>query len=100
MGTKHVEDYIQRTPFMKEKPNLFGIMDSEMHQEITGDNKESNLISLLKQSQAPEVDLEVFSGNPVDFIYFMTVFKQVVEDNIDNSQGSVLLNTHKEMQEN
>ena len=37
------------------------------------------LCQLLKQQSAPDVDINVFDGNPLNFKYFMTFFREVVE---------------------
>ena len=34
---------------------------------------------LLKQQSAPEIKIDVFDGNPMEFHYFMAVFKEVVD---------------------
>ena len=36
----------------------------------------------LKQQSAPDIDIDVFSGNPMDFHYFMAVCNEIVEKNI------------------
>ena len=37
------------------------------------------LCQLLKRQSAPDVDINVFDGNPLNFKYFMTFFREVVE---------------------
>ena len=32
---------------------------------------------LLKQQSEPDIDIDVFSGNPMDFHYFMVVFNEM-----------------------
>ena len=39
---------------------------------------------LLKQQTAPDVDIYIFSGDPVDYHYFIAVFEEVVEKKIDD----------------
>lgn len=34
---------------------------------------------LLRQQSAPDVDIGIFSGNPVDFHYFMAMFNEIVK---------------------
>ena len=34
---------------------------------------------LLKQQLAPDTDIDIFSGNPMDFHYFMGVFMEIVD---------------------
>ena len=45
------------------------------------------LCHLVKQQSAPDIELDVFDGNPLDFHYFMTLFHEVVEKRIDNPRG-------------
>ena len=44
---------------------------------------------LLKQQSAPEIEIDVFDGNPMEFHYFMAVFKEVVEKRVDDEQGKL-----------
>ena len=39
---------------------------------------------LLRQQAAPDVDIDIFSGDPVDYLYFIAVFEEVVEKKIDD----------------
>lgn len=45
------------------------------------------LYKLLRQQNAPEVDVEIFDGNPLNYQYFISVFKEVVETKIDDPRG-------------
>ena len=45
------------------------------------------LYQLLKAQSAPEVDVEAFDGNPLNFTFFMMMFKEVVETKIDDQKG-------------
>lgn len=51
------------------------------------ESHDSEVLTILKQSKAPTVDLDVFTGNPVDFPYFITTFSQAVECNIPDERG-------------
>ena len=42
---------------------------------------------LLRQQAAPDVDIDIFSGDPVDYLYFIAVFEEVVEKKIDDPRG-------------
>ena len=42
---------------------------------------------LLRQQAAPEVDLDVFTGDPTKHHYFLAVFEEVVEKKIDDANG-------------
>ena len=39
---------------------------------------------LLRQQAAPDVDIDIFSGDPVDYHFFIVVFEEVVEKKIDD----------------
>ena len=45
------------------------------------------LCQLLRQQAAPEVQIDVFNGNPLNFKYFMALFKEVVETKIEDPHG-------------
>ena len=42
---------------------------------------------LIRQQAAPDVDMDIFSGNHVDYHYFTAVFEEVVEKKIDDPRG-------------
>ena len=52
--------------------------DSEMAQMMS---------KLLRQQAAPEVDIDVFTGDPTEYHYFLVVFEEVVEKKIDDARG-------------
>ena len=42
---------------------------------------------MMKQQSAPEIDLDVFYGNPLNFHYLMAVFREAVEWKIVDPRG-------------
>lgn len=44
----------------------------------------SILYNLLKPHCTPDVDLDVFDGNPLEYHYFMTLFHKLVEKQTDD----------------
>ena len=42
------------------------------------------LCRLMKQQSTLEVDIDCFDGNPLNYRYFMAIFKEVVENRIDD----------------
>ena len=44
----------------------------------------------MKQQSAPEVDIDCFDGNPLNYRYFMAIFKEVVENRIDDPCGTLI----------
>ena len=47
------------------------------------------LCQFLKQQSAPDLDIDVFNGNPLNFKYFMTWFREVVERKIEDAHGQL-----------
>ena len=45
------------------------------------------LCNLLKQQLAPDMDVDVFNVNPVEYHNFMTLFHELVEKQIDDLRG-------------
>ena len=45
------------------------------------------LCQLLRQQAAPEVDIEAFDRNLLNFKYFLSLFKEVVEMKVDDRRG-------------
>ena len=41
----------------------------------------------MKHQSAPDLDIDVFDGNPLNFKYFMTLFREVVESKIEDPCG-------------
>ena len=62
-------------------------MDDDNKHEI--DTNEI-LCRLMKQQSAPEVDIDSFDGNPMNYRYFMAIFKEVVENRIDDPRGRLI----------
>ena len=45
------------------------------------------LLNLLKMQSAPDVDMECFGGNVLEYCYFMALFSEVAESKIENQRG-------------
>ena len=45
------------------------------------------LCKMMKQQSAPEININVFDGNPLNFHYFMAVFKEAAEKKIEYTRG-------------
>ena len=45
------------------------------------------LCNLVKQQSAPDVDLDVFDGNPLEYHCFMTLFHELAEKRIEDPRG-------------
>ena len=59
--------------------------DHELNKNCQCDGEVSKMLwKLIQQEGAPEVDRDTFSGDPLEYHYFMEVFKEVVEKKIEN----------------
>ena len=47
------------------------------------------MCKLVNQQSAPEIDIDVFGGNPLEFHYFMAVFDEAVEKKIEDPRGKL-----------
>ena len=45
------------------------------------------LCQSLRQQASPEIDTEVFDGNLLNFKYFISLFKEVIETKVDDPRG-------------
>ena len=45
------------------------------------------LCKLVKEQSAQQVDLEPFDGNPLEYTYFMSKFRESVEKKIEDPKG-------------
>ena len=45
------------------------------------------MCKLLNQKNAPELDIDTFDRDPMEFHYFMAIFHEVVERKVDDEQG-------------
>ena len=57
------------------------ILDREAGQSVT-----ELKCKLLNQQNAPELDIDTFDGDPIEFHYFMAIFHEVVEGKVDDAQ--------------
>ena len=46
---------------------------------------------MMKQQLAPEIDFDISYGNPLNFHYFMTLFREAVEKKIEGPCGKLTL---------
>ena len=50
-------------------------------------DKVAMISKLLRQQAAPAVDIDIFTGNPIDYHHFIAVFDEVVERKVDDPRG-------------
>ena len=46
-------------------------------------------MDLVNQQSAPEIDIDMLRGNPLEFHYFMAVFDEAVEKKIEDKCGKL-----------
>ena len=70
--------------------NTIGKENEEIDRTVAAGQADitSMLCSLLKQQSTPDVDLDVFDGNPLEYHNFMRLFHELVEKQIDDPRGS------------
>ena len=51
------------------------------------DNAAEMLSKLIREQSTPQVDMEPFEENPLDFKNFMSMFQESVEEKIDDPSG-------------
>ena len=56
-------------------------------EKFTDTSVSDMLCKMMKQQSAPEININVFDGNPLNFHYFMAVFKEAVEKKIEYTRG-------------
>ena len=66
-------------------------MNFSANRESLGNSKTAtdNLCQLLQQQAAPEVDTEVFDGDLLNFMYFVSIFWEVVETKLEDPRGQL-----------
>ena len=68
---------------------MIGMENQEIDRTVTVGQPDitSILCNLSKQQSAPDVDVDVFDGNPLEYHNFMTLFHELVEKHIDDPRG-------------
>ena len=47
------------------------------------------MCKLLSQQSAPNVDIDMFDGNPLEFNYSMSIFEEMVESKVVDPRGKL-----------
>ena len=64
--------------------------------DVSGGYSEENdysteiICKLLQRQAALQVDIKKFDGNPINSQYFMSIFKEVVKDRIEDLRGRLI----------
>ena len=68
----------------QDKVNRENLPDKTTKEKLEYEKDQKNvtemMCELLRQQAAPDLEIDIFDGNPMDFHYFMAVFKEVVEN--------------------
>ena len=72
-------------PGKKYFPDYF--LQSKNHEVNKNYDSDGEVSPEGKFQGAPEVDIDTFSGDPLEYHYFMEVFKEVVEEKIEDPRG-------------
>ena len=64
-----------------------GLKQTARNSEGNQEDMVGMMSKLIRQQAAPDVDIDIFSGDPVDYHYFISVFEEVVEKKIDDLRG-------------
>ena len=68
------------------QPNMLLPTPNEQ-KDLDMKNVLSKLVDLQMSQSVPEIDIDVFSGNPLDFGYFRATFQDVIEKKISDPRG-------------
>ena len=78
---------------LQDKANRENLPDKTTKEELEYEKDQKNvtemMCELLRQQAAPDLEIDIFDGNPMDFHYFMAVFKEVVENKVTDPRGQL-----------
>ena len=96
VGTQNVDSSIPQENYDSNLQRAFRQAPKTNSVEVAIENSEKAvednelckmLCQLVKQQSAPLVDIEEFDGNPLQYTYFRSIFREVMEKEIAASQG-------------
>ena len=73
----------------KEKLRQKSIIKKNVPAVTVDEGVSKIMCQVLKQQSALDIDIDIFSENPMDFHYFMAVFNVIVEKKVDNPRGKM-----------
>ena len=74
-GVAKANETTKGTSILEEKSTRF---DKQEQQAV---------VELLRQMQAPDLEIDVFDGDPLHYLYFITNFEEVIEKSIRDERG-------------
>ena len=70
--------------YCKEKLKQKSVIKENVTAVTVYEDVSKMMCQLLKQQSASDIDIDIFSGNPMDFNCFMAVFNEIVEEKVDD----------------
>ena len=71
---------------LQDKVNRENLPDKTTKEELEYGRDQKNVTGMmcerLQQQAEPDLEIDIFDGNPMDFHYFMAIFKEVVENKV------------------
>ena len=76
-------------PQSRQERNTIDMENVEIYKTVVAQQADITSIAcnLLKQKSAPDADLDVFDGNPLEYHNFITLFHGLAEKQIDDPRG-------------
>ena len=50
----------------------------------------TEMVDIVRLIKAPAIDIDTFTGNPLEYEYFMSNFKEVVESTVKDQRGRLM----------
>ena len=79
---------------LQNKMDRVNLPNKTAKEELVHERDQKNITEmtceLLRQQAAPELEIDIFDGNPMDFNYVMAVFKEVVEKKVTDPRGRLI----------
>ena len=81
----YVREYVNL--HRKSQPKVEVQNTKQIRRTVEEKSSVDQLASMLKHLQAPNIEIDYFSGDPLSFTYFLATFEEVVESKIDEQRG-------------
>ena len=81
----YVREYVNL--HRKSEPKVEVQNTKQIRRTVEEKSSVDQLASMLKHLQAPNIEIDYFSGDPLSFTYFLATFEEVVESKIDEQRG-------------
>ena len=79
---------------LQDKMDKVNLPNKTAKEELENGRDQKNITvmmcELLRQQAAPELEIDIFDNNPMDFHCFMAVFKEAVENKVTDPRGQLI----------